>query len=169
MWGKVVERTDILANRAEVQTTAADENQGGRGIASVRPLGQISWENRAFEVLESSGSRDVSSVGLQASPLDALALGSLEGRYAVKLKSNGQLAKVSSKSGKTEIKNRLGFLNQHRSLLGKDVQSVRQVFADQYEGTSLESFDLIAKDGQTVGSVELKIDDEDQLLSMSVQ
>jgi len=151
------------------QTYAGVQNGiGGRGIAS-RPQMATSWEKRSFENL-ATDQASIQKVGQRPSQLDQLALGRLQGNYGIEIHS-GKITQLRLNPDRkaSVLPNPVAFLKRHRKLFGPEVQSVRQVFADENTTGSLKRFELLSEEGQAIGVVTLTLDSEQGLLSASIQ
>lgn len=174
----------ILTLALGVNSSLFSQKQQGRGlasktplnssrsIASINPIFRVSWEKKAFEVLESSQARDLANVGRSASPYEHFAFGDLEGRYHIR-KVDGKITEIRLSEGVSAqpklLLQREEFINSHLGLFSTQAQGVKKVHVENNQDRLIERFQLIDSSGQDVGLVQLLLNKEHGLLSMTVQ
>jgi len=143
-----------------------------RSIASINPIFKVSWEKKAFEVLENSESRDLANVGQNPSVFDSFAFGTLEGYYSVR-KIDGKISEIlfSEGSGSKPMAflKRQNFLIQNLALFSAEAKKVEQVHVESNDERVIERFQLTGAQGQALGTVQVLLDQNQNLLSMTVQ
>ncbi|MCB0377693.1 MAG: hypothetical protein KDD33_04310 [Bdellovibrionales bacterium] len=143
-----------------------------RGIASIEPIVKVSWENRAFEVLDQSDERDLASIGQNPSLYDQLAFGTLEGKYTLRMEEGFVRQaefSASTENKPTRIKDSASFVKRHLALFGKQVASAQKVHEETNGQLQIERFRLTDSSGQDQGLIQLIKDDANRLISMTVQ
>lgn len=145
---------------------------GSRAPASINPIMKVSWEKRAFEILAESKSRDLANVGKKPSLFDSFALGTLEGHYSVRkvdgLIKDIQFSHLESSSPKSLLE-REGFLKSNLALFSKEAKSVKQIQTLNNGERHIEKFKMVGANGQDLGVVQVLLDKNQNLLSMTVQ
>lgn len=165
----------IFTKTVNPQTVAGEPTtqvSDSRAPASINPLFRVSWEKKAFEVLRETKSRDLANVGEKPSVFDSFAIGTLEGNYSVR-KVNGKIAEIqfaqNPNSQPKALKERQSFLTQNLALFSDDAQSVEPVLVEENNERTLERFRLMSSSGQDLGTVQMLLDKDQNLLSMTVQ
>ncbi len=159
---------------SDVQRDIAGQPQisNSRSIASINPIFSVSWEKRAFEVLENSKERDLANVGTKPSVFDNFAFGALEGDYLIR-KVDGQIAEVQfNKDEKRKPKTLLErekFLSAHLALFSNQAKKVKALHIENNNDRVIEKFQMVNASGQAVGTVQVLLDKDQNLLSMTVQ
>lgn len=143
-----------------------------RSIASINPIFRVSWEKKAFEVLKETKTRDLATVGKQASPFENLAFGFFEGQYQVR-EANGKISEIRL-SNNDSLKPKLlldrkGFFAQNLSLFSKEASEAIQVQTVDNNELLLEKYKILDKQGQDLSTVLVLMDKKQNLLSMTVQ
>ncbi len=145
---------------------------GGRSVASINPLFRVSWEKRAFEVLKDTDTRDLANVGGHPSVFDRFAFGTLEGHYAIR-KVEGKIAEIRladyPESQPKTLLERKGFLVKNLALFSDQAHSVEEIHAENNSERLIEKFQLKGQNGQDLGVVQMLLDKNQNLLSMTVQ
>ena len=153
-------------------TQLASPVSEGRSIASINPIFKISWEKKAFEVLQSSDTRDLAHVGKKPSAFDEFAFGSLGGKYSIRMEE-GQIAEIQfaqTQDAKPKyIRDREKFLNSHLAFFSKEAKEAQKVFQETRDGQIVERFQLKSAEGQDLGVVQLLLDQNNNLISMTAQ
>jgi hypothetical protein len=145
---------------------------GSRAPASINPLFRVSWEKKAFEVLANTQARELANVGQKPSVFDKFAIGTLEGHYDVR-KTNGKIAEIQfsykPESQPKVLQERHQFLKQNLGLFSDQAQSVEFVHVEENMDRTIERFRLMGAGGQDLGMVQVLLDQDQNLLSMTVQ
>lgn len=157
-------------------TTVAEQNgdmpQAGRAIASINPIFKVSWEKRAFEVLQDSQARDLANIGSAPGPFEKFAFGELKGFYSIR-KVDGKIKEIRfselEDSQPKKMEETQSFLGHNLSLFSDDAASVEKVHSETNDSITLERFQLKGKSGQDLGTVQVLLDGNSNLLSMTVQ
>ena len=153
------------------QEMAGEEPQAGRRLASISPIFSISWEKKAKDVLETANPRDLASIGRNPSPFDKLSFGLLEGKYAIMLKQ-GKVSQIEfANKGEDRpkfVNNRENFIAQYRNLIAPDSSQITKIYEEANGQVQLERYKLIGAKGQDLGLVQFVLDDQERLISMTV-
>ena len=165
----------IFSQKAGPQTVAGQPTttvSDSRAPASINPLFRVSWEKKAFEVLKETKSRDLANVGKKPSVFDNFAIGTLEGHYTIR-KVDGkiteiQFANAENSEPKTLVE-RHKFLSQNLGLFSAQADSVEAIHIEENAERTIERFRLTSKQGQDLGTVQVLLDKDQNLLSMTVQ
>jgi len=143
-----------------------------RSIASINPIFRVSWEKKAFEVLKDTKTRDLASIGRQASSFENLAFGFFEGQYQVR-EANGKISEIrfsNADSLKPKLfLDRKSFFAQNLSLFSKEASEAIQVQSVDNNDLLLEKYRILDKKGQDLSTVLVLMDKDQNLLSMTVQ
>lgn len=143
-----------------------------RSIASINPIFKVSWEKRAFEVLEQSKERDLANVGKKPSVFDTFAFGALEGDYYIR-KIDGRIAEVQftddDKKQPKALLERQEFLTKNLSLFSDEAKAVKPIHVENNSDRLIEKFQMVDGSGLAVGTVQVLLDKDQNLLSMTVQ
>lgn len=157
---------DIAANNGQTQTF------GNRSIASTQPLFRVSWEKKAFEILDKAGARDIASAGEKPSVFDKFAIGTLEGHYSIR-KIDGKISEIqlsdSEESRPKSLINREEFLQKNLALFSDSAKQVKPIHVEDNAERVIERFQLKGDQGQDLGVVQILLDKDQNLLSMTVQ
>lgn len=155
-----------------VVTDLQDSSVSGRSIASTNPIFRVSWEKRAFEVLEKAKARDLANVGKKPSIFDKFAFGTLEGHYSVR-KVDGLIREIQFDHGEDSrpksLFQRQDFLKKNLALFSDKAQAVEAKHVEDNEERTIERFNLLGQQGETLGVVQVLLDKNQNLLSMTVQ
>lgn len=151
---------------------SSDKNSNFRSIASTQPLFRESWEKKAFEILERSKARDLASVGEKPSIFDKFAFGTLEGHYSIR-KLDGKITEIQfaddgEKRPKSLLK-REEFIKKNLSLFSDRATSVNKILAENNDERVIEQYQLKGQSGQDLEVVQILLDKDQNLLSMTVQ
>lgn len=156
----------------QVASTEAAPPFGSRAPASINPIFRVSWEKRAFEVLAKTNSRELANVGKKPSVFDRFAFGTLEGNYSVR-KVNGKIAEVQYSQGEASqpktLLERKSFLKNNLSLFADNAVDVEQVHVESNGDRVIERFQLKSSKGEDLSIVQVLLDKDQNLLSMTVQ
>jgi hypothetical protein len=140
--------------------------------ALTNPLFRISWEKRAFEVLDKTEARDLASVGEKPSFFDAFAFGILEGKYAIR-RVDGKIAEIQFSEAPDSrpklLKERQQFIASNLKLFSEEASQVEQVQSVQNEQRFIEKFQMTDAEGHDLGTIQVLLDKDQNLLSMTVQ
>ncbi len=143
-----------------------------RSIASINPIFKVSWEKRAFEVLEKSKARDLANVGKKPTVFDNFAFGALEGDYLIR-KIDGRIAEVQFTADEQRrpkaLLERKKFLTKNLGLFSKQAEKIEPIHVENNSDRMIEKFRMIDGQGQAVGTVQVLLDENQNLLSMTVQ
>ena len=163
----------LFSSKADTQAVMAGQSNGsGRSFASVPQRVGVNWEKKAFKVLSETDRRGLASVGEKPSVFDKFAIGTLEGHYNIR-KVDGKIAEIQfAENPNSQPKNLLGteqFIKQHLNLFADQAQSIEQVFSEANADLMIERFRLLSAEGQDLGLVQVLLDKDQKLLSMTVQ
>ena len=153
-------------------TAVVGEPTQSRSIASINPIFKVSWEKKAFEVLDKTQSRELSSIGQPPSAFDSFAFGQLEGKYQVR-KVDGKITEIRFSEGMEDrpkvLSERQEFLSSHLNLFSDKATEVRKFHQEDNSERLLEKYELLSKQGEVLGTVQILLDQNQNLLSMTVQ
>ncbi len=159
--------TETTTTVAEAQTSSTS-----RAPASINPLFRVSWEKKAFEVLKKTKARDLANVGEKPSVFDTFAIGTLEGNYNIR-KIDGRISEIqfsqNPNSQPKSLRQRQQFLSKNLSLFAADARSVEKIHIEENADRLIERFQLKSAQGQDLGTVQVLLDKDQNLLSMTVQ
>ena len=145
---------------------------GERSIASINPIFRISWEKKAFEVLEHTQERDLANVGKLPSPMDHFRFGTLEGLYNIR-KVDGKISEVQffEQDGNEakRLVERKTYLDQHIAFFSDQAQSVKKIHEQNNQQRLVEKYQMLDSKGETLGTIQVLLDQDQKLLSMTVQ
>ncbi len=166
----------LFASKINPQQVAGEAQAliatGSRAPASINPLFRVSWEKKAFEVLKDTKARDLANVGEKPSVFDSFAIGTLEGHYNIR-KIDGKIAEVQFAQNENNqpksLLERQQFLSQNLGLFSDQAKSVEQVHVEENADRLIERFRLMGAEGQDLGTVQVLLDKDQNLLSMTVQ
>lgn len=146
--------------------------ESSRTIASINPIFRVSWEKKAFEVLEKTKSRELANVGKKPSAFDSFAFGALEGQYQVR-KIDGKISEVrfddNGEMAPKTLTERVDFLKNNLALFSDDATAVAQIHAEDNDEVIVEKFELRDQQGQGLGQVQVLLNKKQELLSITVQ
>ena len=148
----------------------AGESQG-RKLASISPIFSISWEKKAKDVLQKADPRDLASIGRNPSPFDKLSFGVLEGKYAIMMKQGAVSQIEFANKGQDRpkfVNNRKDFIMQYKKLIAPESSHVTKVYGEANGHVFLEKYRLESAQGQDLGLVQFVLDDQERLISMTV-
>lgn len=162
----------LFSSQPGLQSVAGESQFGSRSIASINPIFKVSWEKRAFKVLDKVSERELANVGQDPSPFDDFAFGQLGGRYSIR-KIDGKimeirLAETSDQQPKHLLKP-IDFLRQHIHLFSKNANQVKAIHVHANGARVIERYELQDKKGQGLAIVQVFLDNNQGLLSMTVQ
>ena len=161
-------------NQSQSREVASAETPsfGGRAPASINPIFRVSWEKRAFEVLSKSSARDLANVGQKPSVFDKFAFGTLEGHYSVR-KIDGKIAEIQYSHGETSqpkvLLKRKQFIQNNLALFAENASAVEQTHIENNGEKVIERFQLKSANGEDLSLVQVLLDKDQNLLSMTVQ
>lgn len=154
------------------QLTGSPSAIGSRSIASTNPIIRVSWEKRAFQVLETAKLRDLANVGASPGVFDNFAFGTLEGDYSIR-KVDGMIAEIqfarNPESRPKELLERKDFLSKNLALFSDQAKSVKKIHTEKNQDRLVERFQLKGPSGQDLGVIQVLLDQDQNLLSMTVQ
>lgn len=155
-----------------VASVEAPPSFGVRAPASINPLFRVSWEKRAFEVLAHTQSRELANVGKKPSVFDSFTFGTLEGNYSVR-KINGMIAEIQYSHGESSepktLLQREKFIKSNLALFAEKATEVEQVHVENNGERMIERFQLKSATGEPLNMVQVLLDKNQNLLSMTVQ
>lgn len=161
-----------LFNGTSTERTVASASVGSRSIASINPIFKVSWEKRAFEVLEESSSQDLAQVGQKPDSIEKLSFGFLKGHYDIS-QANGVVAKIQFNESDNELASQLdqplNFISKNLTLFSKDARKAVRVHSQKEGDNQIERFALKGSSNQDLGMVQVLRDKNNRLLSMTVQ
>ena len=150
----------------------AAANEGGRSVASVASREeQTQAETGLAKRLADSGLRDEDALGRKPSSLDQLALGFLEGKYALRLQQ-GKLQGLEYSSDEAGgqspmLVDRVRFLEQNRELLPVSFDRLAKAASDE---PRTELYELLRDGAQApLAMVEFRLDEAGRMLAMKVR
>lgn len=153
------------------QSAVNIQNQG-RSVASVNPIFKDSWEKKAFQVLENTKERELASVGTTPSPLDQVTYGDLEGKYFIR-KVDGKITEISFKKDNeakpTAILQTDAFLNHNLALFSNEATKAQKFHVEENDQVVIEKYELVNEEGEGLGNIQVLLDKNQNLLSMTVQ
>lgn len=164
----------LFANKSTQGAGLASQVQAtsSRSLASINPIVSVSWEKKAFEVLKKSGRRDLANVGQKPSVFDDFAIGTLEGNYLVR-EIDGQIKEIrfaeNPETAPMALKQRQNFLQKNLALFSDQATAVEQVQIVENDELWIEKFRLVGQHGKDLGTVQMLLDKDQNLLSMTVQ
>jgi hypothetical protein len=143
-----------------------------RNVASINPIFKVSWEKRAFEVLDKSQERDLANVGQSPSTLDNFTFGDLNGQYQIR-KNDGiisaiELSQDENSKAKTLLQ-REGFLFKNLALFSTKAKNIHKIHTEDNDERLIEKYQMTDQKGQDIGLVQLLLDKNQKLISMTVQ
>ncbi len=164
----------LFSQRVNPETTVAEAQvaSSSRAPASINPLFRVSWEKKAFEVLKKTKARDLANVGEKPSIFDTFAIGTLEGNYNIR-KIDGKISEIqfseNPNSQPKSLRQRQQFLSKNLSLFADGAESVEKIHIEENADRLIERFQLKSAQGQDLGTVQVLLDQDQNLLSMTVQ
>lgn len=165
-------------NHAILSPQSSDSMEGvaalpeeNRAIASINPIFKVSWEEKAFEVLSKTPQRELANVGERASAVDQFTFGFLKGQYQVR-EVDGHIRQIQFfDQGQGEprlISDRQGFLAKHLGLFSDQAAQAIQTQVVDNDDRRLESYLIQDSQGQDLSTVQILLDQDQNLLSMTV-
>jgi hypothetical protein len=159
-------------NSASLAQKSSPESAQDRSLASINPIFKVSWEKRAFEVLAESDSRELASVSKPISVLDELSLGFFEGNYQVK-DIDGKISQIQffnqADAQPKKLSDRQAFFSQHLSLFADKAQRVVKMHVVDNNDILLEKYSVQDAKGQDLSTIQVLMDKNNNLISMTVQ
>ncbi|MEM7647203.1 MAG: hypothetical protein AAF203_09855 [Pseudomonadota bacterium] len=146
--------------------------QGERSIASINPIFRVSWEKKAFEVLEKTKERELANIGQPPTAFDHFAFGNLKGLYSIR-KVDGKISEIRFAENPDEsarvLIEREKFLNDHLAFFSEGATQAKKVHVQDNAEMLIEKFDLQNGQGQSLGTIQVLLDKDQKLISMTVQ
>ncbi len=145
-----------------------EDKSPDRSIASVRE----NWEKKAFESLQETTARELASVGTQPSVFDKFAIGALEGHYSIR-KIDGKIQEIQYNETDGSLPRNLSqgeeFLQENLALFSDQAARVEQIHVENNEERVIEKYQLKDAKGRALAMVQVLLDKDHNLLSMTVQ
>lgn len=153
-------------------SAVAQSQTSGRSVASINPIFKDSWEKKAFQVLENTSERELASIGETPSSLDQVEYGDLEGKYQIR-KVDGKISEIrfnqTSDLKPTTFLKRDEFLNNNLALFSQSATKVQKIHVEDNSEVLIEKFELLNGEGQGLGTIQVLLDKNQNLLSMTIQ
>ena len=125
-----INATLFSQSQGGLKTMAGEPASSARSIASINPIFRVSWEKKAFQVLENTQEREIANVGQKPSAYDSFAFGALEGKYQIR-KIDGLISEVQfsqeAQGAPKALLERESFLNSNIALFSPDAHRAERV------------------------------------------
>jgi hypothetical protein len=163
-----------IMSQPKVSSTdlASVSTRTGRAIASVS-TGTSLVEDQLVKRLAKSELSESATIGRRPSSLENLTLGSLEGKYAIRLQ-DGKIREIEFASGNSDgdrpkhIENLAAFLKDNAELLPYKFEKAVKVQTEQDGSSTTETYHLLNGISIPVAKVEFDLDAAGRLLAMHV-
>jgi hypothetical protein len=147
--------------------------QASRGIASV-PTGTTDAEDNFIHELGHHELTSAAGLGHKSSALDELTMGTLEGKYSVKIR-DGKVSTLEFSATDTApdakptlISDLTSFLDANRALLPVEYSRSLKVGREARGESFTETYQLVDRVSKPVGRVQFVVDAQGRLLAMHV-
>lgn len=146
----------------------------GRGIASVNPNEDYSFEIKVKKTLKNLGKADLKESGSQPSKLDELTFGFLKGKYSIDM-MGGDIKRIKLTEtpneilGATFIPESTSFLQKYAKLFAKRSASISKLKVNYTNGTKVENFAIYDKRGKQLVDLNLVTDEDNRFVELAVK
>ena len=163
---------NVFLSGAISQNVANIEQGSSRAPASLQTdTFGTAWEQKALASLENNRLRDLASVGATPSLLDRLTFSTLKGRYRLRT-IDGRLKAIELPADKNNgirlDRPVRGFVTEFLPLLASEAEAVENYQSIDNGTRSIEKLNLIGQEGEVLAQVEILLDQNKTLLSLSV-
>lgn len=162
----------VFSTSGQTQVSQQSIDSKNRAIASISPIFGISWEKRAFEILQNTESRELANVGKLPSAFDRFAFGTLQGVYSIR-KIDGQIMEIrfaEEQAKKPKFLPKVDdFLNKHMKMFSAQANQIEKTHSHSNNEIRVERYEMHDKSGESLGTVQVLLDKDQRLLSMTVQ
>jgi len=164
---------EIINSTEDGSTSLSSVSSDGRAPASA-PTGTSEWEDQVAQSISKMPLSETMKIGRKPSSLDRLRIEFLEGKYAVRLNTDGRLQNVefSQVDGGQDqpkyVNDRETFLQNYRELLPEKFERAERSVSKQVDQNFVEIYKLVGSNQQVLGTAEFQLDPAGRLISLAI-